>query len=219
MERYELWLSEATGGPFDWPAAASKLAAAGAGAGIGMAAIAGAASVPPPPDDPRKATAAAATTVVENELAGRGREVMSNTIDAAFGLTPGTTAAIVGPLALARGVFSIGPYRPVSTPLENHHGILDSWAACNISGCRKRGYGTPTIALTKEQHAATNAVYREFAFAKTKKKVGGKVDWSQVSPREIQSFADRMFDAAGVPADARRKYFRAFHQYIYGVLQ
>jgi hypothetical protein len=33
----------------------------------------------------------------------------------------------------------------------------------------------------------------------------------------MQGLTNRMFDAAGVPAAARADYFRAFHQYIYGV--
>jgi RHS repeat-associated protein len=33
-----------------------------------------------------------------------------------------------------RGVFSVGPYRPSSSPLENHHGVLDIWASHNIPG-------------------------------------------------------------------------------------
>lgn len=45
------------------------------------------------------------------------------------------------------------------------------------------------------------------------------MNWSQVSPREMQSLANRMFDAAGVPAASREEHFRAFHQYIYGVAQ
>ncbi len=42
------------------------------------------------------------------------------------------------------------------------------------------------------------------------------MDWSQVTPREMQDLATRMFDAAEVPASARDEYFRAFHQYVYG---
>jgi hypothetical protein len=80
-----------------------------------------------------------------------------------------------------------------------------------------RGANTPTIALTEAQHAATNAVYRDWLFEKTGRRVGGSVDWTQVSAQEIQNLTNRMFDAAGVPSAARIEYFRAFHQYIYGV--
>jgi hypothetical protein len=72
------------------------------------------------------------------------------------------------------------------------------------------------VILTAQQHAATKQVYRDWLFARTGKRVGGKVEWTSVSPREIQALADRMFDAAGVPLQARQEYYRAFSQYIYG---
>lgn len=116
-----------------------------------------------------------------------------------------------------RGVFSVGPYRPSAAPLENHHRVLDVWPSHNIPGYASRGASTPTIALTEAQHTATKAVYRDCLFEHTGRRVGGSVNWSQVSAREMQSLTNRMFDAAGVPAAARTDYFRAFHQYIYGV--
>jgi RHS repeat-associated protein len=33
-----------------------------------------------------------------------------------------------------REVFSVGPFRPAASPLENHHGVLDIWAHHNIPG-------------------------------------------------------------------------------------
>ena len=116
-----------------------------------------------------------------------------------------------------RGVFSVGPYRPSAAPLESHHGVLDVWASHNIPGYASRGASTPTIALTEAQHAATKAVYRDWLFEQTGRRVGGSVNWNQIGAREMQSLTNRMFDAAGVPAAARTDYFRAFHQYIYGV--
>jgi hypothetical protein len=49
----------------------------------------------------------------------------------------------------------------------------------------------------------------------TGRPVGGKVDWTQVSPQEIQDLAERMFDAANVPQEARDEYYRAFNRYNY----
>lgn len=69
--------------------------------------------------------------------------------------------------------------------------------------------------MTKEQHDATKAVYREWLFEKTGKKVGGKVDWTKVSPQEMQELTDRMFDEANVPQWARQDYYNAFNKYIY----
>lgn len=73
------------------------------------------------------------------------------------------------------------------------------------------------MALTPGQQAATKEVYRDWLFEKTGEKVGGKVNWQDVSPQEAQRVSERMFDAAGVPENARREYYRAFNQYIYNL--
>ncbi|PFM10178.1 hypothetical protein COC45_24705 [Bacillus cereus] len=109
--------------------------------------------------------------------------------------------------------YDVVPYRPSNSPLENHHGVMDVWAKHNVPDYVSRGANTPTITLTKEQHNATKAVYRQWLFEKTGKKVGGKVDWKSVSPKEIQELTEKMFDAANVPRLARQEYYRAFNQY------
>ncbi|MDQ0233421.1 hypothetical protein J2S19_004768 [Metabacillus malikii] len=105
------------------------------------------------------------------------------------------------------------PYRPSNSPLENHHGVMDVWAKHNVPNYVSRGGNTPTLALTKEQHDATKAVYRQWLYEKTGKKVGGKIDWQSVSPREIQELTERMFDAANVPKSARQEYYNSFNKY------
>ncbi|WP_246141262.1 hypothetical protein, partial [Bacillus marasmi] len=107
------------------------------------------------------------------------------------------------------------PYRPSNSPLENHHGVMDIWAKYNVPNYVSRGGNTPTVALTKEQHAATKVVYREWLYEKTGKKVGGKIDWQSVSPREIRELTERMFDAANVPNTARQEYYNSFNKYNY----
>ncbi|EJQ45432.1 SPBc2 prophage-derived UPF0720 protein yokI [Bacillus cereus BAG5X1-1] len=109
--------------------------------------------------------------------------------------------------------YDVVPYRPSNSPLENHHGVMDVWAKHNVPDYVSRGANTPTIALTQEQHNATKAVYRQWLFDKTGKKVGGKVDWKSVSPKEIQELTEKMFDVANVPRLARQEYYRAFNQY------
>jgi toxin YokI len=52
-------------------------------------------------------------------------------------------------------------------------------------------------------------------FDKTGKKVGGQINWTKISPKEMQSLSERMFDAANVPQSARQEYYRAFNQYNY----
>ncbi|MFX3673184.1 MAG: RHS repeat-associated core domain-containing protein [Paenisporosarcina sp.] len=106
-------------------------------------------------------------------------------------------------------------YRPSNSPLENHHGVMDVWAKHNVPNYVSRGGNTPTIALTKEQHDATKDVYRQWLYEKTGKKVGGKVDWESVSPKEMQELTEKMFDAAKVPNSARQEYYNAFNRYNY----
>jgi len=72
-----------------------------------------------------------------------------------------------------------------SSGLENHHGVLDVWAIHNIDGYKSRVSDSITIALTPEQHATTKSVYRDWLFERTGRRIGGKVDWTSVSPREV----------------------------------
>ncbi len=92
---------------------------------------------------------------------------------------------------------------------------MDVWVKYNVPNYVSRGGNTPTVALSKEQHAATKAFYREWLYEKTGKKVGGKIDWQSVSPREIQELTERMFDAANVPKSARQEYYSSFNIYNY----
>lgn len=83
--------------------------------------------------------------------------------------------------------FDIVEYGDKTPGFENHYGVLDVWATHNIDGYKSRASKSTTIALTKPQHDATKAVYRDWLFEKTGKKVGGSVGWTSVSPREIQA--------------------------------
>ncbi|WP_328471701.1 polymorphic toxin-type HINT domain-containing protein [Actinoplanes sp. NBC_00393] len=109
------------------------------------------------------------------------------------------------------------PYRPTHTGLENHHGVLDVWAKHNVKGYKSRAAASTTVALTKAEHDATKAVYRDWLEARTGKRVGGKVNWKSVSPREIYDLSERMFDAAGVSQEARQQYYSQFTRYLYGL--
>jgi len=117
----------------------------------------------------------------------------------------------------ATKAFDIVEYGDKTLGFENHHGVLDVWATHNIDGYKSRASKSTAIALTKSQHDATKAVYREWLFEKTGKRVGGSVEWTSVLPREIQALSERMFDAANVPLSARNDYYREFNRYIYGL--
>lgn len=84
-------------------------------------------------------------------------------------------------------------------------------------GYKSRATRSTTIALTEGSHAATKRVYREWLYKKTGRKVGGKVNWKKVSPREMQQLSEAMFDAAKVPSSARKEFYREFNRYIYGL--
>ncbi|NEN76056.1 hypothetical protein F9B74_06940 [Pelistega sp. NLN82] len=45
--------------------------------------------------------------------------------------------------------------------------------------------------------------------------VGGKVDWKKITPREISTLTEKMFDSAKVPLESRNNYYRALNQYLY----
>ena len=113
--------------------------------------------------------------------------------------------------------FDIVDYGDKTPGLENHHGVLDIWATRNIDGYKSRASKSITIVLTTEQHAATKAVYRDWLYERTGKKVGEKIDWTNVSPKEIQALSEAMFDAANVPVSARNNYYREFNKYIYSL--
>jgi hypothetical protein len=132
--------------------------------------------------------------------------------------TPGRGKAAEGVREFAsRGAaeFDVARYGDRAPGFENHHGVLDKWAADNVPGYSSRAADGPTLRLSREGHAATKAVYRDWLMERTGKPVGGKVDWRSVSPREAQALTERMFDAAGVPAEARSAYYSAFNNYIY----
>ncbi|MCX7571379.1 polymorphic toxin-type HINT domain-containing protein [Tumebacillus sp. DT12] len=112
-------------------------------------------------------------------------------------------------------LYQVVPYRPTNTPLENHHGVLDVWAKHNIANYKSRATHTPAIALTKALHDATKAVTRDWMEINTGKRVGGKIGWKNIHPREMQALTEAMFDAAKVPESSRREYYRALHKYIY----
>jgi hypothetical protein len=72
------------------------------------------------------------------------------------------------------------------------------------------------MALSEANHDATTALYRNWLTEMTGRPVGGKIDWTQVGPRQIQDLANQMFAVAGAPEESVQAYYRSFNQYIYG---
>lgn len=94
--------------------------------------------------------------------------------------------------------------------------FYDVWMSRNVpSYGGVRPIKSPTIALSKANHDATKAIYRNWLKEVTGKQVGGKVNWANVSNREMFNLSERMFDSANVPVNARNEYYRALNRYLY----
>jgi RHS repeat-associated protein len=111
--------------------------------------------------------------------------------------------------------YEVVPYKDKASGFQNHHGVLDKWAAENIPGYRSRAPDSPTIRLTVEHHRLTVAEYRQWLTEQTGKPVGGHVDWKGVSAQQILDLSERLFNAADVPHAAREEYYRNATKYFY----
>ena len=111
-------------------------------------------------------------------------------------------------------VFDIIRYGDKVTDLVPHHGILDVWASANVPGYIRRNPNTPTILLTSSQHKKTIEIFNKWRLDRTGS-ITGYIDWSTIPAHEIQTLADQMFVAAGVPKEAREAYYKAFNSFIY----
>ncbi len=114
-------------------------------------------------------------------------------------------------------LFRVVRYGDKFPGFARHHGVLDVWAAQNIPGYVSRNPDAPTVLLTPQLHERTNDVFRSWRKDLTGSIVG-KIDWTTVSPRTIQRLAESMFDATGVPNEARQTYYRELNRYLYEVL-
>lgn len=182
-------------------------------------------------NNPLEETAQTITdTVAEHPLASTAVAVLCELCDWVMTVTDasengvswyhfaGLIPAVPGVLGRTIGQFDIVTYgTKVAKGLEKHHGVLDMWAASNVSGYKKAASGSPTIVLSAEAHAATKAVYNQWAYEKTGKWIGPVIDWTTVSKDEVLGLAERMFDAAGVLGEARQAYYDAFEGYVKGL--
>jgi hypothetical protein len=113
--------------------------------------------------------------------------------------------------------YDIVPYRPRNPPLENHHGIMDAWAKVNVTGYVERAPDSTTIALSKANHDATKATFRDWLRENYGSPVGVRVDWTSMGPREIFGLFEDMFDSASVPQNARDEYYSSVTNYFYSL--
>ncbi|GIH02808.1 hypothetical protein Rhe02_08750 [Rhizocola hellebori] len=155
--------------------------------------------------------------VIVQKVANRTATVQANNLTVAdfhtYYVVAGSTPVLV------HNCGDVVPYRPTHAGLENHHGVLDVWAKHNVPGYTSRAAGSTTVALAPAEHAATKVVYRDWLEGMTGKRVGGKVDWTTVGPRDAFNLSERMFDAAGVSQTTRNAYYAEFNRYIYGLGQ
>ena len=110
--------------------------------------------------------------------------------------------------------FDVVSYRPTSTPLVNHHGVNDVWAKNNIPGYTSRKADNPTIALESTSHKAAHRAGNDY-LRETLGSVRGQA--KNLTPRQMQQMAERQFDAANVPQQARQNFYNEFNKYIYGL--
>ncbi|NOU33649.1 MAG: hypothetical protein HOO96_37625 [Polyangiaceae bacterium] len=137
----------------------------------------------------------------------------------AIGVFAGVTAAGGPPIVVAAaeaGVdYAIARYSDKIADYVNHHGVLDAWAKNHIDGYVSRAKKHITIRLKYALHEKTKEAFWEWMRSKGYKNDG---NWSAVGPREILELSESMFDAAGVPEDARRRYYSEFTKYIYSLV-
>ena len=150
------------------------------------------------------------------------------------GRTPGTSAAAGGgpppsswlpnatgridPTPLPGDVAEVVRYRPQTggRDFPHHHGVLDAWARDNIPNYPSRAADNPTVRMSRDQHLATEAVRIEYSRTLPKRPGTGHVDWTRVTPQQIQELSEQMFDAARIPHAVRAEYYRELQRYIYG---
>lgn len=113
--------------------------------------------------------------------------------------------------------FDTVPYRPTISGFENHHGIMDAWLKNNVAGYVSRAGDSTTMALSPANHGATKSISRDWLEANYGRRVGVAVDWKNMCPRDILDLSEKMFDAAGVPQDARDTYYSELTKYLYSL--
>src|SRR5690606_11055416 len=93
-----------------------------------------------------------------------------------------------------------------------HHGIMSKWKKAAF-GDKYNAKVAPSVKMSFEQHKATFGVFNSWRKQMTEK-MGGVFDWNKVTDSQMQGLSERMFDAAGIPANVRGKYYEQFSNYV-----
>ncbi|MBL4688259.1 MAG: hypothetical protein JKY37_26970, partial [Nannocystaceae bacterium] len=95
--------------------------------------------------------------------------------------------------------------RPAGT--QSHHGVMSAWMKKNYPAYKPKE--APAILMPTPAHQKTFGVYNKWRAA-AKKEMGGTFDWGKVSETQMRGLSEKMFDAAGVPAQMRTNYWSWF---------
>ncbi len=100
--------------------------------------------------------------------------------------------------------------RPENT--QSHHGIMSQFMK-SVFGDKYNPNKAPAVLMTSKQHDATRGVYNTWR-AEMTKKMGGTFNWKKVTDVQMEGLSEKMFDAAGIPANVRGEYYKQFSNYI-----
>ncbi|PIH55269.1 hypothetical protein DC345_14690 [Paenibacillus taichungensis] len=76
---------------------------------------------------------------------------------------------------------------------------------------------SPTVALSVDNHKLTKEIFREWSRENYGRPVGAKIEWTKMSPQQIQKLSEDMFNASKTPDSARREYYRTLNQFLYNL--
>lgn len=114
-------------------------------------------------------------------------------------------------------MFYVGKHddiKPRPLGVQSHHGVNSVWMKANYNNYGNGNNAPSVYMLNNPNHNATRGVFNKWV-AEIKIKQGTtKVDYSKVTKEEILELANRQFDAANVPKEVRKEYFKLWNEYL-----
>jgi hypothetical protein len=92
-----------------------------------------------------------------------------------------------------------------------HHGVMSAWMRENYA--RYAAGTAPAVLLDTRDHYKTLGVFNKWRRRAEVPVADGGVAWARISERQARDLAEAQFDAANVPAAARREYWGQFATY------